>query len=885
MSDPTPNQTRPTTGRTTRWLLPPAASLAIHAGLLVALTAVTIEVTRDRAPDRPARVTLSAPAAPLNQSPTAPTPTARPSASDATGTTIAPPSEPASITAALADAARDSKPTPAPVMLAPEPVARALSRPSNAGSPSVRFADIDAAPARTVVFVVDASGAVATAFTFVREELLRSIDQLAPTQRFQVVVFPGPEKTAPVFAPINNGRLALASPNSKRIVAEWMQTFRPRGQSAPLAGLRMALELEPDIAMLITRSIERTGPDAAWGAGLDATLAELDRLNPIDRRNGMRRTSIAAIQLLDEDPTRIMPAIAAVHGSGVSDYRVVPAEALITPQEPTQQATGASDQNAIDAAAVILSDLDDAGTALRLFHGLPSDADQTAARNQSQRARTLAQRSPDDPRARVLIARANSMTLEPAQLEAAIAALDHELLYDADADAWRRLAMIDALAALGRFDDAIEQSNQLVRDSDEVALSGTLRARLITTRIALGAEPSEPDTLLPSPPFTDDTGATDPYWILAVAEAQVRARLRAHHPDPIAPLVLLLERAEQESAPGWVPILTERIARVADLDPDALRRAPARAKLLAAESWARSPATRDRAQAMLAELAGTPSPQQPDALWRLAVLERSEGTDASIRSAAQRLATLAERFPQHPNAPDALAGAIALTQSPADLRRLLRLAIASRTDRPEIELWRLQLGELSERAARLDALDLITPGTREATIAHAMYTKTAERMLAAPGASPEQQAETLERAANFLARHNDPSAADWLARAAHAALDVNTDRALVLAERSVALSPDGSSTAALTAALALIALDRPEEASPRLVDLATRLDAAADRSDTFWHAWTLLLETAGPSDPASARAHLARLELIDPDLGGEPWRSRLNALKRTLPEP
>lgn len=48
--------------RTTRWILPPAASIAVHAGLLIALTAVTIEVTREKEPPRPERVTLAAPA-------------------------------------------------------------------------------------------------------------------------------------------------------------------------------------------------------------------------------------------------------------------------------------------------------------------------------------------------------------------------------------------------------------------------------------------------------------------------------------------------------------------------------------------------------------------------------------------------------------------------------------------------------------------------------------------------------------------------------------------------------------------------------------------------------------------------------------------------------
>lgn len=865
------------TGRASRWLVPPAASLAIHAGLLIALTAVTIEVTRDRPPDRPARVTLAAPSAAPNPTNTRPTTPATDTSvveglSDITAEAVA---VPASISEAAARISTNAPPPAAPELQTPDPIAEVITRPSNADASRVGFADIDAAPARTVVFVVDASGAVATAFTFVREELLRSIDRLAPTQRFQVVVFPGPDNTPPVLAPINDGRLALASPASKRAVAEWMETFRPRGQSQPLAGLRIALGLEPDIAMLITRSIERTGPDAAWGAGLDDTLAELDRLNPIDRRNGLRTTSIAAIQLLDEDPTGIMPAIAAIHGSGVSDYRVVPAEALITAEPRPERAIGASEQNAIEAAASILSDLDNAGTALRVFHGLSNTQDRQAAVSQAERALALAARAPDDARARVLAARARSLSLDPAQLASAIRALDQELLYEADADAWRRLAIVDALAASGQEQQAAQRLAQLASDADEIGISDALRARLVTTRVALGAEPDDPDTLLGSEPFVDDLGVTDPYWVLAVAEAQVRAALRAGSPDPTRPLVRLLKRAQRENAPGWAPILTDRIARVADLDPDAIASAPPTARLLAARSWARDPATRDRAATTLRDIADTPSPAQPDALWELGVLERSRG---SGDAAASAFATLARAFPDHPDAPDALAGAIALTEPPERLIPLLRQAVDTLPTRPEIELWRYRLAELSAGAERLDALETITPSTREATLARAMYAETVEAMLAT-AASPESNAALLERTSDFMARHGDPRAADWLARAAHAMLDVNTRQSLDLAERAIAQRRQPPPQAQITAALALIAMDRADEAAQRLASVATALDAEGDRSDLFWQAWTLLLETAGPSDPAIARAHIARLELIDPELGGEPWRRRLLAVR------
>ncbi|MEM9372400.1 MAG: hypothetical protein AAGA55_02040, partial [Planctomycetota bacterium] len=370
---------------------------------------------------------------------------------------------------------------------------------------------------------------------------------------------------------------------------------------------------------------------------------------------------------------------------------------------------------------------------------------------------------------------------------------------------------------------------------------------------------------------------------LALAEAQARARIRSRKADPTTPILHLLERAEREQATGWVPILNDRISRIADIDPDALNSAPAQARLLAAHAWARSPQTRERATRAFARIASEAGPWQAEALWELGILERSSDTQASRAAAADRFSTLALRFPDHPMASDAMAGAIALTEDPAELLRLLTAATEAFPDRPEIELWRYRMAELSAGAARLDTLDRITAGTREATLALPLYAATTEQLLTRDQ-DPASRAALLERAAAFFDQHKSPEATAWFGRAADATLDVNTQRALRLAERAIELEPnrDGTPGAQITAALALIALDREPEATERLVRVATALGAAQDRSAIFWQSWTLLLEIAGPDDPASARAHLARLELIDPDLGGDPWHRRLDTLRRGL---
>ncbi len=875
-----PNDRPSRARRTTRWILPPAASIAVHAGLLIALTAVTIEVTREKEPPRPERVTLAAPPTP-RQSPSQPTPAPADTAIS-TGS-IPEPTEPAAIARALAEAAQPGPARAAPIAPpAPAPVTDAILSPANASSPTVRFAEIDAAPARTVVFVVDASGAVASAFTFVREELLRAIDQLSPTQRFQVIVFPGPENTAPVAAPIGrNGSLALATPAAKRAVAEWMSSFRPRGQSKPLEGLRDALALKPDIVMLITRSIERTGPDPAWGEGLHETLDELDTLNPRDR-TGRRRSAVAAVQLLDEDPTGIMPAIATRHGHGVSDYRVVTANDLASmrPRTPRTPA-GAARTHTIDAAAAILAELDDTGTSLRLVHGLPNATDRARADEQAQRAANLAARTPDDARARVLLARAQSLTADPtAALDPAIHTLTEELLHDADADAWRRLALIDALTLADRAPDALAQLAALRADAAELPLADATRARIAVTAAALGDEPTGHDAAR----LTDD-----PYWTLALAEARTRARLRRpDSSDPFEPLLTLLDQAERERAADWPPVLIDRIARAADLAPQTADITPPRARLIIAEHWARGPATQPDARRLLTTLINPRTPYTPAALWRLALLERSTtpSTPDSTARAANLFATLATDHTTDPNAPDALAAAIALTSDPITRRPLLERATQTLPTRPEIDLWRLALAELLEGESRLDALEPIAPGTRESTLARALYADTAEPLFT--GASPDTPPRrTLAlRAAAYLTRHDSPDAARWLARAAESLTAAEPVRAIELAEQSVARSQalaQPTADAELILARAQLAAKRTANAGTTLHTLAARLDPQAD-TELFWEAWTLLLETAGPDDPATARAHLARLELLDPALGGDPWSPRLRALRANLTE-
>jgi hypothetical protein len=47
---------------------------------------------------------------------------------------------------------------------------------------------------------------------------------------------------------------------------------------------------------------------------VDALLASIDKINPVDSRNGLRRVQINCIQYLTQDPMQTMQKIADIHG-------------------------------------------------------------------------------------------------------------------------------------------------------------------------------------------------------------------------------------------------------------------------------------------------------------------------------------------------------------------------------------------------------------------------------------------------------------------------------------------------------------------------------------------------------------------------------------------
>jgi hypothetical protein len=311
-------------------VVPIAASLVVHAGLLVTIVCIKWDPFA-----RPAHVTDAPTETVLTLTQPAPQPAPQP---EAQPTPPPPPPPPPPVQPVAAPAhdelappqtqAAEPQPEPPPPVIVhvplptPQPVAAAPAPPPP--PTPISFAGVEAQRARRVVYVVDASGAMTSSLKFVKEELVRSIARLDSTQSYQIIVFrdlPGEaDGEGHVETPAEG--LMPATNQSRLASATWLANIQPGGRSDPLVGLTAALKLKPDLVFLLTRSIRRSGPTADWGAGTKATLEALDKLNPAGR-DGIRPTVIKAIQFLDQDPTGLLPAIANTHGDGPGSYKVL----------------------------------------------------------------------------------------------------------------------------------------------------------------------------------------------------------------------------------------------------------------------------------------------------------------------------------------------------------------------------------------------------------------------------------------------------------------------------------------------------------------------------------------------------------------------------------
>ncbi len=174
----------------------------------------------------------------------------------------------------------------------------------------VQFMGLDAVAAKRIVYVVDASGSMLPHLSIVLEELERSLRTLHPKQSFGIIFFQ--KEDAIVVPPKQSVVPASASNISKAMV--WVSTSGkviPFGGSNPIKALKVAMKLKPDVIYLLSENITGAG---RYEVPVDALLASIDKINPVDSRNGLRRVQINCIQYLTQDPMQTMQKIADIHG-------------------------------------------------------------------------------------------------------------------------------------------------------------------------------------------------------------------------------------------------------------------------------------------------------------------------------------------------------------------------------------------------------------------------------------------------------------------------------------------------------------------------------------------------------------------------------------------
>jgi hypothetical protein len=191
------------------------------------------------------------------------------------------------------------------------------------------FTSVSGDRARSIVYVIDASGSMTSCLPFIRQELQRSIMRLDAGQQFQVVVcreYPegvsGDEPAVFTFGPRADleGSLVPATDLNKSLIRSWSERVEPLGRSRVIKGLERALELKPDLIFLLSRSVKRTGVNLSGTQ--DTVMMRLNELNP-QITAGKRRTVIKSLQFIEDDPTGLMQRIGREHGDGAESYRVI----------------------------------------------------------------------------------------------------------------------------------------------------------------------------------------------------------------------------------------------------------------------------------------------------------------------------------------------------------------------------------------------------------------------------------------------------------------------------------------------------------------------------------------------------------------------------------
>jgi len=845
---------RPKHGFVARLLVPSIASAFVHLTLLGVVLAATVTIVSR--PDERPQLTDIAIAAPAptpahaettpDPAPPAPRPT-RPATGEASQSVPVLTSRASEL--AHAQPASLPQPRSAVASVAIEPVepARAVS-----------FAGVTAQAARRVVYVVDASGSMVNSYAFVRARLAQSIAQLSPTQYFQVILVRGKASGAADVQVLPHsgqpGTFVRALPSNKESAIAWLEDVVVGGRSDPIEGLERALTLEPrpDLVFFLARGFQRSGPDSTWGRGVEATLRLLDRLNPRNRRTGLRPVVIKTIQFLNDDPTGLMQSIAEAHGDGPGSFRVLTIDDLAEEGVQADAIPREHEQDAsVRRARAILRAIgpDD----LHVLYGIASPEQTERVREAVAQVRRLIEGVDETltqgVRARMLLLEsALQGTSEPAR--AAAEMLEALFVMDADADASRRLMLAHALARAGQIEQARAQADALAADVELLGLAEALAAELSVLRVRFGL--GEPVTL-------------DTAWAQLAGEAEA-VRLLSTPNRRAEAFDRLLDWAgddQARQAVAWraVALATEQID---DLDSFPLEVRLARAMFVSL----------DRPDEAIVELLAMAETQRDlplvrEALWEAALLARTRDP-IQASGLLQRFAT---EYADDQRAVDAMIAALDLEPNadPAQRVAILRHLLDVAPSHPAADCWRVELAEYVETDEALRVLSQTSPDSAQAPAA---------ADLVCMKLASDSTAAHLRTGVAILESLADARAVPLRERLVRALLETEPQEAL---QAMGALDADEPRIAMLRAEV-LLACGMRQAA---LKTLNAQVNALAPEQPEYWQAWALLLELlADDSAQVEAlRAHVFRLRLLDPQLGGEPWRGRIERVAGVLVDP
>ena len=130
------------------------------------------------------------------------------------------------------------------------------------------------------VYLVDSSGSMRDGFQSARTELLASIDQLKPDQRFYVVFFDEEPNYMRISDPsADESASVMATPENKQRLRKWAMSVEMNKGKAPYDILPFALTLRPDVIFLLS--------DGEFPVKIEEILREQNRQENLFGESGL----------------------------------------------------------------------------------------------------------------------------------------------------------------------------------------------------------------------------------------------------------------------------------------------------------------------------------------------------------------------------------------------------------------------------------------------------------------------------------------------------------------------------------------------------------------------------------------------------------------------